>query len=147
MESQIVHIFQSSASQAIGFAISPWKGKDRIDIRIYVKEIDSDELIQTKKGISIPAELFDELEVAIKNLSQVMATEKNVAKLKKSGTEEVWIGVNKYKGHQMLYIRTYAFLRETNQWIPTQKGISTKTQFLPEIEAGVAALGKLLGRN
>ncbi|UYN92416.1 MAG: transcriptional coactivator p15/PC4 family protein [Anaerolineales bacterium] len=137
MESNLVHLFQANTIDAIGFATSVWRGELRIDIRKYVRGVSDGELIPTAKGISIPSRLFPELYRAIQALSEVMATEKVVAKIEKTSNEAIWIGTNKFEGHQLLYIRTHIHNKQKNEWFPTAKGISIRSHLFPELEQGM----------
>ena len=126
-EANVVKIFSKNAREAIGVGLSEWKGQVRVDVRIYVPSLeDTDTLIPTKKGLSLPVEKFPELMKAIYKLGETMSNEKVVARIKKSGKEEIRVGTSMYRDIPLIYIRTFAPIGEKKEWKPTQRGISLK---------------------
>ena len=142
MEQEIepIYVFKAGANKAIGFSLSPWQNELRVDIREYVQGMETNELIRTKKGISMPVALFPGLANGVKEIATVMATDKTICRIEKSKREEIWVAVNRYKGHQLINIRTYAFSKESGDWGPTQKGVSMGMHLLPELEHGISLL-------
>jgi len=133
-EGNLISIFAKSSQEAVGVSLNEWRGQIRIDIRIYVPLLEDDSLIPTKKGISLKADLFPQLLEAIKGLGNVMSSEKEVARIKKSSTEEIRIGVTTFKDIPLIYLRTYTlFGSDPPEWRPTRKGVSLKVDLYPKL--------------
>ena len=143
---EIVASFRKSANEVVCIGLNEWRGETWIFVRIYVPSVDYEgAFIRTKKGVSLPAERYPELREAIENLGDVFSPETVVAALPKSDGAEVRVGFNEYKGHRLIYVRT--FLRPSDgaeEWIPTRKGVSLKVDQYPRLLDGIRALGERL---
>lgn len=140
----IVYSFAKNNQKAICTGISVWKGIKLIFIRTFVKSLRTDELIPTKEGISITIDKYSELLTAIKSLGEVMGKNKIVAKIIKNNREEIWVGVNDYKGMNLIYVRTYAAFHDGDDLKPTKKGISIRVEQYPLLLEAIEKLGEEL---
>ncbi len=65
--------------------------------------------------------------------------DKLIATITKNKTEEVRIGIGKFKGHALVSLRVWTDQYQGDERVPTKKGISVRVQVLPEL---IAALQK-----
>ena len=70
---------------------------------------------------------------AVRDLAEVMAPEKVVARIAKSTKEEIWIGVSTYRGTRLIYVRSFVNMNEEEEWRPTQKGVSMRVELYPHL--------------
>ena len=61
MENQIVYKINYRQGEAVYLSIRNYKNRVYMDLRIFFKPKDSDEMRPTKKGITVPFELIGEL--------------------------------------------------------------------------------------
>lgn len=142
----IIDAFQKSATEVVGVSLTEWRGQPRIDIRTYVPAVDNEGLVPTKKGVSLPIELYEQLRGAIRLLGEVMCNEREVARLRRSDNEEVRIGVTTFKGHTLIYIRTFVAANAMGEkWQPTQKGVSLRVELYSRLLDSIEALGDAIG--
>lgn len=52
--------------------------------------------------------------------------------MERSATERLIIEESEYKGHQLVSLRIY-FLSDTQEWLPTKKGVTFKREQLDEV--------------
>ena len=69
MENKIIAKFKKNANEIVQVTLNNYKGYDLIDIRVFFIN-DSEELIATKKGISISTKLIPELKKALEKAEQ-----------------------------------------------------------------------------
>ena len=128
-------IFRKNAREAVGVACTEWRGQLRVDVRIYVQAIGEDDLVPTRKGISIPPHIFPAVLEAVRKLGEVMARERLIARIPRDGRSEIRVGVNEFRGQRLIYLRL--FLREGDPgqeiWKPTQKGVSLRVDLYPRL--------------
>ena len=128
-------IFRKNAREAVGVACTEWRGQLRVDVRIYAQAIGEDDLVPTRKGISIPPDIFPAVLEAVRKLGEVMARERLIARIPRNHNTEIRIGVNEFRGQRLIYLRL--FLREDSQgeetWKPTQKGVSLRVDLYPRL--------------
>ena len=86
---QPAYVFQANQNEAVGIRLSNWKGTQRVDIRKYVADINTGELIATRKGLSIALDHFPAVRKAVKAISNVMTYEKVVAKIRLGDSQEI----------------------------------------------------------
>lgn len=63
--------------------------------------------------------------------------------IKKTGKEQLRISINEFHGFKYIDIRSF-FLLE-NDYKPSKKGITLKTDLYPELLQGIVELGEALG--
>jgi hypothetical protein len=52
--------------------------------------------------------------------------------LERSETERLVVESSEFKGHQLVSLRIY-FLSDTQEWLPTKKGVTFKREQLDEV--------------
>jgi len=62
---ELVAVVNRGQTQQIQFRVNEFKGSNYIDIRTYYFDENSEEFKPTRKGISIPVELYEELKEAL----------------------------------------------------------------------------------
>ena len=67
-EEQILYEFDKNDREVVKLRKSTFKGKEYIDLRLYVKGEGDNEDIPTKKGVNVPIEKIDELKKALTKL-------------------------------------------------------------------------------
>jgi len=67
-DEEILYQFDKNEREVVKLRKSVFKDKHYIDLRLYVKGMEGQEDIPTKKGVNIPAELVDELKKALAKL-------------------------------------------------------------------------------
>jgi hypothetical protein len=131
-ESVIVASFPKNNREAICVGISEYKGRTYLFIRAYVPSLSGD-LTPTRDGISLGIEKSDELINGIKELENVMSSEKLVAQIKKNNREEIRIGLTIYKENPLIQIRTYAAYGDVAEFTATKKGVAMSVNLLPQL--------------
>jgi len=143
-ETVIVASFPKNIREAICVGINQYKGKNLIFIRSFAQALDGDGLVATKSGISLPIDKYQELFEGIKEVGNVMCSEKIVARIRKNSNQEIWIGLNSYKGVPLLYVRTYVKYGNEKEYKPTKKGISLRVELYPHLLEAAEKLGEAI---
>ena len=72
--------------------------------------------------------------------------EKLIAKFGKNASEEVWVQLREFRGHQLLDIRVHFRADDGGEARPTKKGISVSIHLIPtlldSIQGALQALGE-----
>jgi hypothetical protein len=124
-ESVIVAQFPKNNREVICTGINEYRGKTYVFIRAYVPSL-SGELTPTRDGISLSIDIQ-----GVKNVGDVMSSDKVVAQIKKNSKEEIRIGLNLYKDIPLIQIRTYAAYGEGDEYTATKKGVAMNVNLLP----------------
>jgi hypothetical protein len=66
-QEKIIYQFEKNERETVKLRTSVFKGKEYVDLRLYIKGPDGDE-IPTKKGVNLPIEKISELKKAISKL-------------------------------------------------------------------------------
>lgn len=67
-EEQILYEFDKNEREVVKLRKSNFKGKEYIDLRLYVKGQEGADDIPTKKGVNLPIEKLEELKKALTKL-------------------------------------------------------------------------------
>jgi len=67
-QEEIIYQFDKNEREVVKLRKSTFKGKEYIDLRLYVRADSGGEDIPTKKGVNLPIEKFAELKKAIAKL-------------------------------------------------------------------------------
>ena len=102
----MVACFKKKAQEAICVGTNEWKGETRIFIRTFVSSLEGDDLVPTRKGISLPKDKYLELLEGLRAVGDV-AGERDVARIAKSERYEVRVGFRVFKGIPLVSVRTY----------------------------------------
>ncbi|MCA1647727.1 MAG: transcriptional coactivator p15/PC4 family protein [Chloroflexi bacterium] len=62
---QVVHEFELGKRGTVRASVGQFRGHRFADLRLWVEIEPGDDLVPTKKGLSVPLEFLDELEAAI----------------------------------------------------------------------------------
>jgi len=140
-------LFKKNAREAVGVACTEWKGESRVDLRIYVQAIGEEELVPTKKGISIPLELFPEVLEGVRRLGDVMSSDKVVAVISRSVNSQIRVGANTFHGHHLVYVRLFNREEpsEPESWKATNKGVSIRVDLYPRLLKALEDAMKMIG--
>lgn len=65
----VVHTFQRNTNEQVRASIRTYKGKDYADVRVNFETADG-EYRPTKKGLTVPLDLLDELEQTVMRLQR-----------------------------------------------------------------------------
>jgi hypothetical protein len=114
------------AREHVIVSVHEYQGKTMFDIRHYCTA-DDGSLAPTRKGVSVPVDLFREVFQAV---FEVVADGKPGFKQSISTGDKsaVIVSVNEYKGHVLLDVRPWYYPAGSNELAPTGKGISLTIQ-------------------
>ena len=65
MENEVVYEFSRNQDETVLCSLREYKSRAYIDLRIFFKPKNSEQLCPTKKGITLPTELLPELKKAL----------------------------------------------------------------------------------
>ena len=142
-ETRFAANFLKNATEMVFFGVNQWQGKWRCFIRIYYPGPDEgQDWLPTKKGISLELDHFPALQDAILALGKDLETEREIAVISQRADLEIRISLGNFKNIKLIDIRTYVKL--DGEFRPTQKGISLKTTFFPQLWDGIEKLADLV---
>lgn len=70
--SEVIASFEKNSFEEVRISLTEFKGKDLIDLRVYYRPDDGEEMRPTKKGVTISPEKFPELKKAILELEKAL---------------------------------------------------------------------------
>ncbi|MFH0811420.1 MAG: transcriptional coactivator p15/PC4 family protein [Pseudomonadota bacterium] len=70
--SEVIASFEKNSFEEVRISLTEFKGKDLIDLRVYYRPEDGEEMRPTKKGVTISPEKFPELKKAILELEKAL---------------------------------------------------------------------------
>ena len=70
--SGLIAKFEKNSFEEVRISLTNFKGKDLIDLRVYYRPDDGEEMLPTKKGITISLEKFSDLKNAILALEKAL---------------------------------------------------------------------------
>ena len=73
--------------------------------------------------------------------------EKIVKSFQKNNFQEVRVGISEFKGNDLINVRIWTKLRDSEDVVPTSKGISINVKLFPELKDAILALEKELKDN
>jgi len=73
--------------------------------------------------------------------------DKFIASFQKNKFEEVRVQIKEFKGYDLLDIRVYATLKETDEKIPTGKGLSINVSHFYELKKAILEAESALREN
>lgn len=65
MENQLLYRFNRNQNDSVFISVREYKGRKYLDLRIFYQPQDQQEMRPTKKGITIPLGLLEELKKAV----------------------------------------------------------------------------------
>jgi len=72
-DQRIVHVIQKTPTEQIQMAWRLYKDRQYADIRLWYRSENEDEMRPTKRGVSLPLELWPDFQKGIAALDQVIA--------------------------------------------------------------------------
>ena len=72
---------------------------------------------------------------------------KVVASFAKNNTQAVCVGINEWKGNQLIFVRVFTQVLGEDTLVPTKAGISLSVDKYAELLKGVQALGDVMGSD
>lgn len=69
---EVIASFEKNSFEEVRISLTEFKGKDLIDLRVYYRPEDGEEMRPTKKGVTISPEKFPELKKAILELEKAL---------------------------------------------------------------------------
>jgi len=142
-ETQFAANFLKNSSEMVFFGVNQWQGKWRFFIRIYYPGPDEgQDWLPTKKGISLELDHFSPLQDALSALGKDLETERDIAVISQRADSEIRISLGNFKKIKLIDIRTY--VQMDGEFRPTQKGISLKTAFFPQLLDGIEKLAEMV---
>ena len=140
MDDAFVGGFLKNDRELVGAELGEHDGRVYGHLRIMVPPADPEgEWIRTRKGVALPADQIEDLREAVSKLRNVAASEKVVARLP-AGREEVWVGVQPFQGNAYAYVRR--FFKKGDDWRPTARGVSVRTEMLDDLYELVVKLAQ-----
>ena len=94
--SEVIASFEKNSFEEVRISLTNFKGKDLIDLRVYYRPDDGEEMRPTKKGITISLEKFSELKNAILALEKALPKKETWLKSKprcfskNPATKDIW---------------------------------------------------------
>ncbi|MCX8012165.1 MAG: transcriptional coactivator p15/PC4 family protein [Desulfobacterota bacterium] len=75
--SEVIARFEKNSFEEVRISLTKFKGKDLIDLRVYYRPDDGEEMRPTKKGITISLDKFNELKNAILKVEKALPQKAN----------------------------------------------------------------------
>ncbi len=127
----LVGSFQKNQLEAVCAGVNEWRGKNYFFLRIFTPVIGSEELVPTKKGVSLEYKYIDDFLDGVKKLGEIMGGDQVVKTIKKGQNQEIRICSSSYQGQSLLDIRLYIQPDGKSNLIATRKGLSIRTEQFP----------------
>lgn len=138
---QTIGKLRKNAFEEIWIALNEWNGKQLIDIRVYARGREG--IQPTPKGLSLPIDLYDELQSAVLKFEKCIDSESPVVCFKKRKNEEVRISRGEFKGHQLINIRIF-YSDEDGEMRATRKGVTFDLNLFSEFRRAIMAIEPII---
>lgn len=135
---EVIKKLKKNSSEEIWIAVTEYKERELIDMRVYYRSIDDMEMKPTKRGVSLPLAKAAELLEAVEKINLDVKMGEPVAKLAKSETETIYVALKEFKGHKLIDVRTYFRPHPGEDLVPSQKGVAFKYNMLEEVKEALA---------
>lgn len=122
----ILKKLKKNSSEEVWIAVTDYKGRELLDIRVYYRSVDDMQMRPTKRGVSLPLNKAMELLTGLEKISPASKVGEPVAVIEKSDTETVQIALKEFKGRKLVDVRTYFRPQAGEDMIPSQKGVAFK---------------------
>ncbi len=123
---EVIKKLKKNSSEEVWIAVTDYKDRELLDLRVYYRSIDDGEMKPTKRGVSLPLSKAGDLLAALDKITPAVKLGEPVAKIEKSDTETVYVALKEFKGHKLLDVRTYFRPPAGEDMIPSQKGVTFK---------------------
>jgi hypothetical protein len=131
---EVIKKIKKNSSEEIWIAVTDYKERELIDIRVYYRSIDDMQMKPTKRGVSLPLPKAAEILQALEKINVLTKAGETVAKIEKSDTEMVYVALKEFKGHKLLDIRTYFRPHAGEDLVPSQKGVAFKLSMTDDVK-------------
>lgn len=142
---EVIKKIKKNSSEEVWIAVTEYKERELIDIRVYYRSIDDMQMRPTKRGVSLPLPRAAEIAKAMDSINLLTKVGEPVAKIEKSETEMVFVALKEFKGHKLVDVRTYFRPHAGEDLVPSQKGVAFKVAMVEEVKDALrqaAALSK-----
>lgn len=140
-ETRMIAEIEKNSREKVCVGLNQWKDHWYVFVRTYIPSPEEEDAwVPTKKGISMGIKDLPILQDAVLTLGEDLDTVREVAVLEKSKTQDVRVGINEYRGMKLIYLRTYMEIEGEKR--PTQKGVSLKVEFYPQLKEAFEKLSK-----
>lgn len=124
---EVLKKLKKNSSEEVWIAVTDYKGRELLDLRVYYRSIDDMQMKPTKRGVSLPLNKAADLLAALEKINLLTTTVgEPVAMIEKSETETVQIALKEFKGRKLVDVRTYFRPQAGDDLIPSQKGVAFK---------------------
>ncbi len=131
---EVLKKLKKNSSEEIWIAVTDYRDRELLDMRVYYRSIDDMEMKPTKRGVSMALAKAGDLLAALEKINLAATPGEPVLKMDKSETEMIYVALKEFKGHKLVDVRTY-FCPQTGQdMIPSQKGVAFKLAMLEEVK-------------
>lgn len=130
---EVLKRFKKNSSEEIWVAITDYKERELLDLRVYYRPIDDAEMKPTKRGVSLALSKAPDLLAALEKINADSPLNEPAAQMEKSDTETVQVALKEFKGHRLVDIRTYFRPQGSQDLMPSQKGVAFKFSMLDEV--------------
>jgi hypothetical protein len=143
-EPKVLKQLKKNSSEEIWIAVTNYKDRELLDMRVYYRSIDDMQMKPTKRGVSVPLAKAGDLLEALEKIETVPLGEP-VMKIEKSETETVYVAMKEFKGLKLVDVRTYFRPPASEDMVPSQKGVSVRVNLLDQVKDALREAKKLSG--
>jgi hypothetical protein len=139
---QVIAKIKKDGRNELWVRVGDYKGTPRIDVRLhFLPEDGKGEWVPTRKGVSIPTKLFQDLLPLVEGLED-LNSEGEVGALNLGDAQELRVGVRKFAGRVYAEFRVYARKdrKDDGEWIPTYRGVTFGIKRIPEMVEAMEAV-------
>ncbi len=134
---EVLKRFKKNSSEEIWIAITDYKERELLDLRVYYRPIDEEEMKPTKRGVSLALNKAPDLLAALEKINADSPLNEPSAQMEKSDTETVQVALKEFKGHRLVDVRTYFRPQGSQDLMPSQKGVAFKFAMLEDVRDAV----------
>lgn len=132
---EVLKKLKKNSSDEIWIAVTDYKERELLDLRVYYRSVDDMQMKPTKKGVSVALAKTPDLLAALEKITPATAPDGiPVAKMEKSESEAIHVALKEFKGHQLVDIRTYFRPQPGDEMVPSQKGVAFKLAMLEDVK-------------
>lgn len=125
----IIDAFPRNNTELVCIGVSNYQAKGLVFVRLFAKSSEGEPL-PTRFGISLPFDKRQELVAAVRALGDMMSHDGEVARIRKSDTEEIRVGINPLRGRTVIDLRTWTAKGTGGEYVATADGITLNLDFL-----------------
>jgi len=134
---EVIKKLKKNSSEEVWMAVTDYKDRELIDIRVYYRSVDDMQMRPTKRGVSLPLAKSADLLEAMEMITPATPLGETLKKIHKSETEMVYVSFKEFKGHKLVDVRTYFRPHTGEELVPSQKGVAFKFAMLDDVKEGL----------